>query len=61
MACLITLWTRFGAPADDNFAGSDPGQTLLNQHFQRQSAGDIADPGHPLIRADRQPRPSAPG
>src|SRR5258708_22166202 len=38
LACLITLWIRFGAPSDNNFSGNDPGQTLLNQHFQRQSA-----------------------
>ncbi len=37
LACLITLWIRFGAPSDNNFSGNDPGQTLLNQHFQRQS------------------------
>jgi uncharacterized membrane protein YdfJ with MMPL/SSD domain len=41
VACLITLWTRFGAPAQDNFAGSDPGQTQLNQHFQRQSGDSL--------------------
>jgi uncharacterized membrane protein YdfJ with MMPL/SSD domain len=41
VACLITLWTRFGAPAQDNFAGSDPGQTLLNQHFPRQSGDTL--------------------
>ncbi|HUY50737.1 MAG TPA: MMPL family transporter [Streptosporangiaceae bacterium] len=41
MICLITLWTRFGAPAQDNFSGSDPGQTLLNQHFQRQSGDTL--------------------
>jgi len=41
VACLITLWTRFGAPAQDNFAGSDPGQTLLNQHFQRESGDSL--------------------
>ena len=37
LACLVTLWTRFGAPADNTFTATDPGQTLLNQHFQRQS------------------------
>src|ERR1022692_918117 len=37
VACLITLWTRFGAAADNNFTGADPGQTVLNQHFHRQS------------------------
>ena len=41
VACLITLWTRFGAPAQDNFAGSDPGQTLLNQHFHQQSGDTL--------------------
>jgi uncharacterized membrane protein YdfJ with MMPL/SSD domain len=39
VACLITLWTRFGAAADNNFTGADPGQTVLDQHFHRQ-AGD---------------------
>jgi RND superfamily putative drug exporter len=39
VACLITLWTRFGAPANDNLAGADPGQTLLSQHFH-QASGD---------------------
>jgi RND superfamily putative drug exporter len=37
LACLITLWTRFGAPSDNTFTSNDPGQALLNQHFQRQS------------------------
>jgi len=37
VAVLITLWMRFGAAADNNFTGPDPGQTLLNQHFARQS------------------------
>jgi uncharacterized membrane protein YdfJ with MMPL/SSD domain len=37
VAVLITLWTRFGAAADNNFSGPDPGQTLLNQHFARES------------------------
>ena len=41
VACLITLWTRFGAPAKDSFAGSDPGQTLLNQHFRQQSGDTL--------------------
>ena len=41
LACLITLWTRFGAPADDNFGTADPGQTLLNQHFHRQSGDTL--------------------
>src|SRR5216683_5377368 len=41
VACLITLWTRFGAAADNTFTGSDPGQTLLNQHFHRQSGDTL--------------------
>src|SRR5215470_18121234 len=50
LACLVTLWTRFGAPADNTFTASDPGQTLLNQHFQRQS-------GDALTLAIRSARP----
>jgi uncharacterized membrane protein YdfJ with MMPL/SSD domain len=41
LACLITLWTRFGAPGDNNFGTADPGQTLLNQHFHRQSGDTL--------------------
>jgi uncharacterized membrane protein YdfJ with MMPL/SSD domain len=41
VACLITLWSAYGAPAQDNFTGSDPGQTLLNQHFHRQSGDTL--------------------
>jgi RND superfamily putative drug exporter len=41
VAALITLWTRFGAAAQDDFTGSDPGQTLLNQHFARQSGDTL--------------------
>ena len=37
VACLITLWMAFGAPAQDHYTGSDPGQALLNRHFPRQS------------------------
>ena len=58
VACLITLWTRFGAPAQDNFTGSDPGQTLLNQHFHRQSGDTLTlairsngPIGSPAVRA----------
>ena len=58
VACLITLWTRFGAPAQNNFAGSDPGQTLLNQHFHQQSGDTLtlaihstAPVGSPAVRA----------
>ena len=51
LACLITLWTRFGAPAQDNFTGNDPGQTLLNQHFHQQSGDTLTlaiRSGHPI-------------
>ena len=41
VAALITLWTRFGAAAQDDFTGSDPGQTVLNQHFARQSGDTL--------------------
>ena len=41
VACLITLWTRFGAPAQNDFTGSDPGQTLLNEHFHQQSGDTL--------------------
>jgi len=41
VASLVTLWTRFGAAAQDDFTGSDPGQTLLNQHFARQSGDTL--------------------
>ncbi|HEU5419848.1 MAG TPA: MMPL family transporter [Streptosporangiaceae bacterium] len=37
LACLITLWTRFGAPADNDFGTADPGQAMINAHFHRQS------------------------
>jgi uncharacterized membrane protein YdfJ with MMPL/SSD domain len=41
VTALITLWTRFGAAAQNDFTGSDPGQTLLNQHFARQSGDTL--------------------
>ena len=41
VAVLITLWMRFGAAADNSFSNSDPGQTLLNQHFARQSGDTL--------------------
>ena len=41
VAVLITLWMRFGAAADNSFSGADPGQTLLNQHFARQSGDSL--------------------
>ena len=50
VACPITLWTCYGASAQDNSGGSDPGQALLNQHFQRQS-------GDTLTLAIRSPAP----
>jgi RND superfamily putative drug exporter len=41
LACLITLWTRFGAGYDNSFSGSDPGQAVLNAHFHRQSGDQL--------------------
>jgi len=41
VTCLVTLWTRFGAGYDNNFSGSDPGQAILNAHFQRQSGDQL--------------------
>src|SRR3984885_1262389 len=41
VAVLITLWMRFGAAADNSLSGADPGQTLLNQHFARQSGDSL--------------------
>jgi RND superfamily putative drug exporter len=41
VACLITLWMEFGAPADNSFTGSDPGQALLNEHFAAQSGDTL--------------------
>ena len=40
-ACLITLWMQFGAAAQNSFTGSDRGQTLLNEHFTRQSGDTL--------------------
>ena len=37
VACLIALRAMFAAAADNNFAGIDPGQAVLDQHFHRQS------------------------
>jgi uncharacterized membrane protein YdfJ with MMPL/SSD domain len=50
LACLVTLWVQFGAPSATNFGTADPGQTLLNQHFHRQS-------GDTLTLAIRSARP----
>jgi uncharacterized membrane protein YdfJ with MMPL/SSD domain len=41
VVCLITLWTQFGAAAQNDFSGSDPGQALLNQHFAWQSGDTL--------------------
>jgi len=41
VACLITLWMRFGAPAQNSFASNDPGQALLNEHFSAQSGDTL--------------------
>jgi uncharacterized membrane protein YdfJ with MMPL/SSD domain len=58
VACLITLWTRFGAPAQNSFSGSDPGQSLLNKHFPHASGDSLtlaissaAPIGSPATRA----------
>jgi uncharacterized membrane protein YdfJ with MMPL/SSD domain len=41
VACLIMLRALFGAAADNNFTGSDPGQYLLSQHFPRDSGDTL--------------------
>jgi uncharacterized membrane protein YdfJ with MMPL/SSD domain len=41
VACLITLWTRFGAPALNSYGSSDPGQSLLNKHFPHASGDSL--------------------
>ena len=41
VACLITLWMRIGAAADNSFTGTDPGQALLNEHFAAQSGDTL--------------------
>jgi putative drug exporter of the RND superfamily len=41
VAVLVTLWLRFGAAADNTFTNSDPGQTVLDQHFARQSGDTL--------------------
>jgi RND superfamily putative drug exporter len=58
VACLITLWTTFGAAADNSFYGSDRGQAILNQHFPRQSGDSLtlavssaADVTSPAVRS----------
>ena len=37
LAILIALWQMYGASADNSFNSSDSGQTLLDQHFSKQS------------------------
>jgi uncharacterized membrane protein YdfJ with MMPL/SSD domain len=41
VACFIALWLQFGAPALNTFNSSDPGQTVLNQHFPRASGDTL--------------------
>ena len=41
VACLITLWTRFGAAAQNDYTSNDPGQTLLHEHFAAQSGDTL--------------------
>jgi RND superfamily putative drug exporter len=41
VACLIGLWLQFGAPALNTFNSSDPGQTVLDQHFPRASGDTL--------------------
>jgi uncharacterized membrane protein YdfJ with MMPL/SSD domain len=41
LACLVTLWTRFGAAAQNSFTSNDPGQTLLGEHFAAQSGDTL--------------------
>jgi putative drug exporter of the RND superfamily len=41
VGCLVVLWLNFGAAANDNLGGPDPGQTLLNQHFPARSGDTL--------------------
>jgi uncharacterized membrane protein YdfJ with MMPL/SSD domain len=41
LACLVTLWTRFGAAAQNSYTSNDPGQALLNEHFAAQSGDTL--------------------
>jgi uncharacterized membrane protein YdfJ with MMPL/SSD domain len=41
VGCLIVLWLNFGAAANDNLGGPDPGQALLNQHFPARSGDTL--------------------
>jgi RND superfamily putative drug exporter len=37
LAIMTAVWQMYGASADNSFNSSDPGQTLLDQHFSKQS------------------------
>ena len=41
VACLVTLWTRFGAAAQNGFTSNDPGQALLNEHLAARSGDTL--------------------
>jgi uncharacterized membrane protein YdfJ with MMPL/SSD domain len=41
VACLVVLWVQFGAAADNDFTGNDPGQTILDQHFPQRSGDTL--------------------
>src|SRR5690349_6825028 len=41
VACFIMLWLQFGAAALNTFNSSDPGQTVLSQHFPRASGDTL--------------------
>jgi uncharacterized membrane protein YdfJ with MMPL/SSD domain len=41
VAFLIVMWMGFGAPANNTFTSNDPGQTVLGQHFPRQSGDTL--------------------
>ena len=71
LAVLVTLWQLYGAAADNSFSSSDPGQTLLDQHFSRQSGDSftlavkstapLADPAvRPRVAAALTPFRTAP-
>jgi uncharacterized membrane protein YdfJ with MMPL/SSD domain len=62
VACLVVLWMQFGAPADNNFTGQDPGQAILNQHFPQRSGDTLTlaiRSGAPVTSAPVRSRVSA--
>ncbi len=62
VACLVVLWMQFGAPADNNFTGQDPGQSILNQHFPQRSGDTLTlaiRSGAPVTSAPVRARVSA--